>query len=343
MTDTGMLPGERTLRHLLKPIATYLDHPDTTEITVTRPGFVGVECEGIWSEHEAPELDFERLMGISILAAYQTGKHISRDKPTCASALPGAAHLRGNRRIKIAIPPAVPTNTVGLTIRQRAATFTPTLEWLADHGYFRALNPAIDWPAWFRDRVIDARRTLLIAGAIGSSKTTFGEAVLRAIPETLRIITIEGSPEWEDLPHPYRQAYYFDESRPETATQRVQDAMQSMPHWLMLQELRGDEAWAFFRALKVGTPGITTVHATSAAGALNSIESMVRQTVPGSSMDVPEVLSQLRANIGVIAYCRRTLPKHRGEPTLYRLTEVLEVGATAAEDRMVSAIPGQET
>lgn len=327
-----MIPGERVLRHLLMPIEAMLGHPATTEVVVASPKRVGVERDGFWSYHDVPQFDFDTLERIAILAAFQTGKDISSGQPACTSALPDG------QRIKMLLPPAVAPGTVGFTIRKRAANFTPTLAWLNETGYFRALNPEIDWPAYFARDVVGAGKTTVISGIIGSSKTTFAESLVRAIPDTLRLVTIEGSPEWINLPHPNWQPYYFDEADPTSATKRVQDAMQSRPDWLPFQELRGDEAWAFLRALKVGTPGITTVHAPNARASLNSIESMVRQNTAGQGMIPEQIHTELRQYVGVLAHCVRILPTRPDERTIYRLQEVIEVGRTPEQDRMISAV-----
>lgn len=325
-----MKPGERPLRHLLAPIQAHLDHPATTEITVTVPGSIGVEQDGTWSYHDVPEFTFGTLEEIAILTAVQSGKNIRFEAPSCTSTFPDG------QRVKIVVPPAAAPGTISLTIRKRAKSFTPTLAWLNETGYFEQLTPDIDWPTYFTETVIGANKTTLITGIIGSSKTTFAEALVRAIPHSQRLVTIEGSEEWQDLPHPNWQPYYFDETDPLSATRRVQDAMQSRPDWLPFQELRGSEAWAFLRALKVGTPGISTVHAPNAKAAFASVESMLRQSGHTSNQTAVEITTELRHYVQVVAHCTRTLPKKPGERTRYRLAEVLEVGATPEQDRMVS-------
>lgn len=330
-----MKAGEATLRHLLGDMADALADPATTEVVVSEPGRFGVERDGFWTWHQAPGLTFERLTGIAIVSAYLGGKDVGFGNHACTSKLPGG------QRIKMLLPPAVADGTVSLTIRARALSFVPTLEWLQGRDYFTTVDPAVDWPAYIRREVIEKRRSLIVCGEFGSSKTTLVEAVLRAIPVTQRIITIESSSEWQDLPHPGWTPFYFDENDPTAATSRVQDAMQSRPDWLPVGEIRGGggDAWALLRAAKVGTPIMTTVHAPTAKKALDSMESMIRQSDAGRGLSVAEIHSQLRACCNIIIHCKRTLPTQPGERTIYRANEVLEVGATPAEDRLVSAVP----
>lgn len=325
-----MIEGEATLRWALEPIASHLEHDATTEIVFIEPRRCGVEQDGFWSWHELPEMDRDRLEAIAILSARNAGKRISKAHPSCRAKLPGG------QRIKVIVPPAVPDGTVSLCIRKRAQSFTPTLEWLSEHDYFDMLDPAVDWPQYFRERVIAKRRTPILSGGIGESKTTCAEAILRAIPLTQRLVTVEASSEWSDLPHPNWQPLFYDETIPGDATRRIQDAMQERPDWLPFQEVGGSEAWALLRALKIGVPGITTVHAPSALEALDSLESMIKQSESGREMDGTEIRKQLRQYIGVIAHCARFLPEREGRRTRYRMTEVVEIGRTEAEDTIVS-------
>jgi type IV secretion system protein VirB11 len=301
-----MQAGEATLRRLLEPFAEALARPGTREIVVNKPGRFGVEGEDGWTWHDAPELTYRRLDAIATLAAARNSKRVGPDRPTCTSVLPD------NERITIARPPATAPGVVSLNIRRRAKDFTPTLGWLQDTGYFRQV-PGYDAAYW--QRQIEAGRTILVAGAIGSSKTTFAEALLRAIPSHRRLVTIEDSPEWIDLPHENWDALYFD-GVSRTATDCFEIALRKRPDWLPFQELRGAEAWAFLRARVIGHESITTIHAADCASAFDALELMIRQSQEGRTMDKETVRGLLRQHIDIVAYCAR-------EP--FRVADVLEV------------------
>lgn len=323
--------GEVTLRHILTDLAEALDHPATTEVVVQQPGKFGVEQDGFWSWHDAPSLTYDRLEAIAILSARMGGKDVGGANPSCSSTLPDG------QRIKMVLPPAVPEGTISLSIRRRALSFVPTLAWLEQQGYFSALDPSIDWPAYFQREAIDKRQTTLVGGDIGSSKTTFAEALLRTIPLAARLVTVERSPEWLNLPHPNWVSLFFDDADPANATKRVQDAMQMRPDWLPFQELQGAEAHAMLRALKIGTPGITTIHAPGAKHVFGSLASMIQQSDAGRGQAADDIKADLRNYVRLIVHCVRVLPRNAGERTRYRLSEVVEVGLTEAEDRTVSA------
>ncbi|MBU8541783.1 ATPase, T2SS/T4P/T4SS family [Falsiroseomonas tokyonensis] len=301
-----MLAGEATLLGLLAPFAAVLARPGTREIVVNRPGRFGVEGDDGWTWHDAPELTFARLDAILTLAASRTSKRVGPDRPSASSVLPGGERIMGAR------PPAAPPSTITLAIRRRAKDFTPTLEWLEEGGYFAAVPGR--GAAWWR-RAVEAGRTILVAGAIGSSKTTFAEALIRAVPADRRLVTIEDTPEWMDLPHENWSPLYFDGER-RTATDCLQDAMRLRPDWLPFQELRGAEAWAFLRARVVGHPSVTTIHGGDPAAAIEAAALMVRQSPEGRSLEAATVHGLLRQHVDLVAHCAR-------DP--YRLTAVMEL------------------
>lgn len=327
--------GVAALRWVMGPLNAPLRMPDTQEVVVTEPGRMGVERDGFWSWHDVPELTYDRLEALCILAARMTGKNIGEEAPSVVSRLPDG------ERIKMLLHPAVPFGTISLSIRRRAAHFVPTLAWLAENDYFDQLDPAIDWRQYF-DQAVQDRKSILITGEIGSSKTTLGEALLYAIPPALRVVTVEGAPEWK-LTRDNWQPFYFDEADPQAATKRVQDAMQARADWIPFQELRGSEAWALLRALMIGTPTITTVHAESARRGLEPVVLMIQGSPEGAGMDPGRIEGLLRQKFRLIVHCRRFMPQTEGERTRYRIAEVVEVGATAAADRLVSAAPVMES
>ncbi|GAA0574537.1 P-type DNA transfer ATPase VirB11 [Craurococcus roseus] len=298
--------GEATLLRLLSPFAAALASPGTREVVVNRPGRFAVEGSDGWTWHDAPELTYARLDAIATLSAARTSKRVGPDRPTCSSVLPGG------ERIATARPPATAPGTVSLNIRRRAKDFTPTLGWLEAQGYFRPVpGRGADW--W--QRAVAANKTVLVVGSIGSSKTTFAEALLRAIPLHRRLVTIEDTPEWLDLPHENWLPLYFDGER-RTAIDCVQEAMRQRPDDIPFQELRGPEAWAFLRARVIGHRTIGTVHAADCAAAFDAVALMVRQSEEGRTLPESTVDGLLRQHIDVVAHVSR-------DP--FRITEVMEL------------------
>jgi type IV secretion system protein VirB11 len=302
-----MIAGEATLRRLLAPIQEMLDYPNTVEVMVQGPHRVGWERDGKLTWHHIDQLDYRTLRAIAVYGATMTDQDISKDRPSCSTALPG------NLRTEISIPPMVPPGTVSLTIRKRAANFCPTLEWLNDRGYFSELDAGVDWPAFFSD-AMQKQRTVLVCGRIASSKTTFAEALIRAIPLECRIVTIEDTPEWAGLPHPGWDRLYYSKGNQGRAkligaAACLEAAVRKRADWILMQELRDSAAHTYLRALATGHPGITTCHANDVKLAFNALALMI----PPEMCPPDAVRGMLDQYVDIVVHCAKAP---------YRITEV---------------------
>lgn len=322
--------GEVVLRHLLAPISARFADPDVTDVQVNRPGEMVVERRGHSETVAAPALTYDVLRSIVILVAGRAGKNVGEGVSSVSATLPDGQRMKG------VLPPACDPGTALLSMRQRALSFTPTLPWLAEHGYFDDLRPARDWIAFWRDDVIGARWPGLISGLIGCGKTTFVEALLNEIAAMgFRQATLERSAEWINLLGDVAK-YYFDENKPGDAERRMQDVLMARPRFSHLQELQGPEAWAYKRLLKVGVPGYTTVHSPDADRALGAVVSMQQQSEHGRGTPAAVLDAELRQYVRVVAHVEELPPRTRAERTRYRMAEVRLIGRTSEEDRVLA-------
>ena len=115
--DQPMRPGERPLRRLLDVcgFAAPLADPLTTEVVVNRPGEIGVERDGLWTWHAAPEATFERLETIAVYAAHAAGAEFDEKHPLARGTLPDGERLQACR------PKATRQGVISLTVRKPAA------------------------------------------------------------------------------------------------------------------------------------------------------------------------------------------------------------------------------
>lgn len=314
-----MRPGERTLRRLAEPIYRLLDEPGVTDLFIQRPGEAGVKKRGITTWHAVPELTYRKLDAISVLAAEMTSQTVGTATPRCSTILPSDGRI--DYRVQIARPPLVATGTIAMSIRRRASDFVPTLEWLSDTGYFAALDTSVDWPAYWH-RKVEARATIVLGGDTGSGKSTFAEALIRAIPLNERIITIEKTAEWCSLPHQNWLAKYYGFAGDGKASERaavlcVEDSLRDNPNRVLLGEIRsGGESWAYLRALMGGHPGgIATIHAISARGVFDAYGAMISQDEAGATRSAEDIRDLVGRYIHVVAHCAEGP---------YRVTEVVE-------------------
>lgn len=304
-TDT--VPGELTLRRLMAPMAAALAAPNTREVVVNECGAFGVESSEGWSWHEAPELTFDRLDAIAILAARFTSQELGPSRPACSSRLPDG------ERITLARPPVTPAGTVNLTIRKRASSFTPTLEWLEETGWFSKL-PAREggWGSWLR-RQVERKRTIIFSGETGSGKTSAAEACIRAIPLHERLVTLESTPEWFGLPQrnwaPRMYAQAGDtKSGLQNAEQTLAAALRERPDRILFGEMRTGEAWAYLRVLMGGHPGgISTAHAAPGRkAAFDTLLLMIRENPNSSGVSDQTIRGMLRQHIHIVIHCAKS-------------------------------------
>ena len=154
---------------------------------------------------------------------------------------------------------------------------------------------------------VRTRRNILVSGGTATGKTTFLNALIREIPVEERLITIEDTPE---LRVPHANAVGLLAVRgdlgeaPVTANDLVSASLRLRPDRIILGELRGPEAFAFLRAVNSGHPGsMTTVHADSAAGAIEQIVLLVLQG--GTRLRREDVRDYVRQSIGLYVQLAR--------------------------------------
>ncbi|EJZ16495.1 P-type DNA transfer ATPase VirB11, partial [Rhizobium sp. Pop5] len=192
------------VRELLSPLSRFLRDKTLYEVIVNRPGQVVTEGRQGWQTYEMPELSFDRLMRLARSVASFSNQAIDQTRPILSATLPD------DERIQIVIPPATTRGTVSITIR-KPSSVSLTLEHL-DHGGLFADVLRVDgdgsrsdqrlleyyrigaYKAFLREAVF-ARKNIIISGATGSGKTTLSKALIRHIPQSERIISIEDTPE----------------------------------------------------------------------------------------------------------------------------------------------------
>ena len=153
-----------------------------------------------------------------------------------------------------------------------------------------------------------ARKNILISGGTSTGKTTFLNALIREIPDNERLILIEDTPE---LYMRHANGVGLLATRSElgearvTANDLLSASLRMRPDRIIVGELRGPEAFTFLRAVNTGHPGsMTTVHADSAARAIEQIALLVLQSGAGLRRD--EVQHYVRSTVDVYVQLART-------------------------------------
>ena len=316
------------LQDALTPLATFWDDPLVEDVLVNRPGEVFVRRAGRFSRHEVP-LDVVDLEGIAILAGSLKQQNVGRSTPLLSADFPlgGIQH-----RIQACLPPAVNADTVALAIR-RPKGVAPTLDEVAGvfsdttprHiglspedaallGLYRSAESSAPhdrngaYSAFLR-AAMAAGKTVVLCGQVGSGKTHLAMALAQEIPLGDRLVTIQDADEFAALPHRNRVDLFYSKGGQGEAALTPDDLVEASlrlsMRWLLLQEVRGREAFSFMRARRSGHPGLTTCHAESAAEAIPALALMAKQHERLSGVDLPEIERMMRGLIDVVVHLHR--------------------------------------
>ena len=304
------------LHSYLAPLAGMLERPDVTDIYVNRPGEVWVETtSGTIERHEAAGLDEATLSRLARQIAALSHQGISREHPLLSATLPDGA------RVQVVGPPAT-RGPLALAIRKHVSPDLALGDYVASGAFAdtrhgeedtsdidRALAMMLDAGdiAGMLAKAVRARKNILVSGGTSTGKTTFLNALIREIPADERLILIEDTPELH-LRHDNAVGLLAARSALGEARVSADDllgaSLRMRPDRIILGELRGEEAYAFLRAVNTGHPGsMTTVHADSAERAVEQIALLVLQT--GTRLNRDDVLHYVRSTVDVFVQLAR--------------------------------------
>ena len=150
--------------------------------------------------------------------------------------------------------------------------------------------------------------------------------MLRAIPKTERLITVEDAREIDLNEHPNRMHLLASKGAQGRAKVTTQDLIEAClrlrPDRIIVGELRGTEAFSFLRAINTGHPGsISTLHADTPAMAIEQLKLMVMQAGLGMPPDqikeyilnVVDCVVQLKRGEKGVRYVSEIYFKHKNK------------------------------
>lgn len=264
---------------VLQPL---LDDGEVTDVLVNGPTQVFVERHG---RLERSELRFRDTAEVSELAhriAAGVGRELTIERPFVD------ARMRdGSRANAVIAPVGGPTLSIRKFTRVSLALRGPAPSWEATSGLARQ---AADLLA----RVVVARGNVLVAGSTGAGKSTLLRSLAGEIPVEERLVVIEDTNELV-LPHAHVVHLECVPGRDGGigVADLVVNALRMRPDRIIVGEVRSPrEASALLEAISTGHEGsLTTLHAGSAAGALDRLELLL-----GRSGDVaPTAIARFAA------------------------------------------------
>ncbi len=211
--------------------------------------------------------DAAELDSFVIRLAYLSGKNISVAAPILDASLPEGS------RIQL---------TYGKEVTRRGSTFTirrfkadPLT--ISDLITFNTISSEMAAYLWY---LIENRASVMVAGGVASGKTTILNCLSMFIKPEMKIVSVEDTQEI-NLPHEnwipsvVRSGFKGDERASGTITlfDLLRAAVRQRPDYIIVGEVRGEEAYTLFQAMATGHLGMCTIHAESPEAVINRLES----------------------------------------------------------------------
>jgi flagellar protein FlaI len=205
--------------------------------------------------------DPDELSNFVIQLAQRSGRHVSVSDPVVSTTLPDGS------RIELALGEEVTPKGSAFTIRKYAdEPFTPID--LLEYGTVDRRILAFLWLA------IESNRSLLFAGGTAAGKTTSMNAVSMFIPPRSKVLTIEDTRELSL----YHENWLSSVTRERmgdadiTMYDLLRSALRHRPEYILVGEVRGEEAITLFQAMNTGHTTFSTMHADSVQTVINRLE-----------------------------------------------------------------------
>ncbi|MDN7024689.1 secretion system protein E [Methanoculleus sp. FWC-SCC1] len=243
------------------------------------------------------------LNSLAITLAQRSGKHISVGNPMLDATLPDGS------RLQLTLGTEVTTRGTSFTIRKfREVPFTPVE--LIQSGTFDIEALVYFWMA------IENNRSLIFIGGTASGKTTSLNAVSLFIPPLAKVVSIEDTREitlyhenW--IASVTREAVSEGLGATISMFDLLKAAMRQRPEYILVGEVRGQEAQTLFQAMNTGHTTFSTMHAGGVDAAIHRLES--------SPLNVPRNMIQALDVVSVQALI------YQGRERVRRCQEIVEV------------------
>jgi pilus assembly protein CpaF len=151
-----------------------------------------------------------------------------------------------------------------------------------------------------------AGRSVVVSGPTHAGKTTLLAALVAECAEQ-RVITVEETFELgvqaPDLVALQGRQASLEGTGEITLRRLVKEALRMRPDRLVVGEVRDAEALDLVLALNTGIPGAATVHANSAAEALDKLTML--PLLAGRNIDRAFIAPALAASVDLVVHCRR--------------------------------------
>lgn len=222
--------------------------------------------------------DHEELDSYIIRLAYKAKRMISVANPLLDATLPDGS------RIQLTYSKYVTKQGSTYTIRKFKADPLTIVDLIKNE----TISPEIAALLWF---VVENKSSIFVCGGVASGKTTMLNCLSTFISPDSKIVTIEDTPEVQL----YHKNWIRAVTRPSTGSSEeitlfdlLRASMRQRPDYILVGEIRGEEAYTLFQAMSTGHLGLATLHAENVDSALRRLETepmnIPRMMVAGLNM-----------------------------------------------------------
>lgn len=317
--EEAPLGGEDVVRRAvdlvvgLGPLEDLLRDAEVSDVLVNGGGDVWVERHGVLERSAVEFTEPSEVRAAVERVITPLGLRLDAASPAVD------ARLADGSRLHAALPPISVDGPV-LAVRRFTAA-------VRDLGELVGVGGVSEEGADLLRTVVKHRDNLLVAGGTGSGKTTLLNVLVREIPGTERVVSVEDAAELQLSGHMVRL-----ESRPANSEgvgeiglrDLIRHALRLRPDRIIVGEVRGPEALDMIQAMSTGHAGsMSTVHAGSADEALWRVETLALSG--GGKAAETTVRRQLLAAVDVVVQVERS-PEGR------RVSSVSRVDAGALQE-----------
>jgi len=295
----------------------FLDDPEIEEIWLNGPESIHIARGGI-AERIELRLTDAALRELVERMLQSTGRRVDISQPFVDASLPDGS------RLHVAIADVV-RGSWSVNIRK----FLPR---------FRTLDALVENEALTAElgdllrEAMRAGKSVVVSGATHAGKTTFLGALLASCSDHQRIITVEETFELAvqgpDVVSLQGRQASLEGTGEITLRRLVKEALRMRPDRLVVGEVRDAEALDLVLALNTGVPGAATVHANSAAEALDKLTLL--PLLAGRNIDRSFIVPALAGAVDLVVHCVR------GDDGVRRVEEVIAPTGEVIDGRIVA-------
>jgi flagellar protein FlaI len=187
------------------------------------------------------------------------------------------------------------------------------------------ISPKIAAYTWI---LVEYLRSMMVCGAVASGKTALLNSISMFIKPEMKVVTIEEVRElrlhenW--IPMITRPSYQPG-IQEITLFDLLRSALRQRPDYIIVGEVRGEEAYTLFQSIAVGHGGICSIHA-------DSQDSVIRRLVT-RPMDIPPMMLPLMNSLIQI---RRVMLKDRVARRVESISEIIDINPETKEPILVN-------